>query len=58
MPSKLYVGNLSYQATEEALNDLFGQAGSVASVQIITDRYSGRPKGFDFVEMTSEEEAQ
>ena len=58
MPSKLYVGNLSYQVTEDALSDLFGQAGSVASVQVITDRYSGRSKGFGFVEMSSDEEAQ
>ena len=58
MPSKLYVGNLSYQVTEDALSDLFGQAGNVVSVQIITDRYRGRSKGSGFVEMSSDGEAQ
>jgi RNA recognition motif-containing protein len=58
MLSKLYVGNLSYQTSEEDLNRLFGQAGTVESVRIITDATSGRSKGFGFVEMASEEEAQ
>jgi len=58
MLSKLYVGNLSYQTNEEDLNRLFGQAGTVESVRIITDSTSGRSKGFGFVEMASEEEAQ
>ncbi len=54
---KLYVGNLSYQTTEEGLAELFSQAGNVASAKIITERDSGRSKGFGFVEMTTEEEA-
>jgi RNA recognition motif-containing protein len=58
MVSKLYVGNLSYQTNEEELSRLFGQAGTVASVRIITDVASGRSKGFGFVEMASDEEAQ
>lgn len=56
--SKLYVGNLSYQTTEEALSELFSQAGTVTSAKIITDRNSGRSKGFGFVEMSTTEEAQ
>lgn len=58
MLSKLYVGNLSYQTNEEDLTRLFGQAGTVESVRIITDATSGRSKGFGFVEMASDEEAQ
>lgn len=56
MSSKLYVGNLSYQATEEDLRALFQQAGTVESVKIIVDQYSGRSRGFGFVEMSSREE--
>ncbi len=56
--SKLYVGNLSYKTTEEALSELFSQAGTVTSAKIITDRDSGRSKGFGFVEMATTEEAQ
>ena len=55
--SKLYVGNLSYDTTEEGLSDLFKQAGTVTSAKIITDRSSGRSKGFGFVEMSTVEEA-
>ncbi|MBM3187441.1 MAG: RNA-binding protein [Chloroflexi bacterium] len=51
MATKLYVGNLSYDTTESQLEALFGQAGSVIEVAIIQDRYSGRSKGFGFVEM-------
>ena len=58
MGAKLYVGNLSYQATEKEINDLFATAGTVASVKIITDGQTGRPRGFGFVEMGSSEEAQ
>ena len=58
MEAKLYVGNLSYETTEEALRDLFMQAGSVVSVAVIKDRDSGRSKGFAFVEMSSQSEAQ
>lgn len=56
--SKLYVGNLPFSATEESLQDAFGAIGSVASVKIITDRDTGRSKGFAFVEMSDEEGAQ
>lgn len=58
MESKLYVGNLSYDTHEGDLETLFGQAGVVKSVQIIKDRDSGRSKGFGFVEMSSQEEAE
>lgn len=58
MAKKLYVGGLSYDTTEETLKDLFAQTGTVESATIIIDRMSGRSKGFGFVEMASEEEAQ
>jgi len=58
LAKKLYVGNLPYETTEEQIKELFGQVGTVESVTIITDKYSGRSKGFGFVEMASEEEAQ
>lgn len=58
MAKKLYVGGLSYDTTESTLKDTFAQAGTVESAVIITDRMSGRSKGFGFVEMTSDEEAQ
>lgn len=58
MAKKLYVGGLSYQTDQQGLQDLFSQAGEVASATIITDRMSGRSKGFGFVEMATEEEAQ
>lgn len=58
MESKLYVGNLSYDTSEGDLEAMFGQAGVVKSVQIIKDRDSGRSKGFAFVEMSSQEEAE
>ncbi|HVN15613.1 MAG TPA: RNA-binding protein [Anaerolineales bacterium] len=58
MESKLYVGNLPYSATEEELSKMFGQAGTVTSVAIIKDRETGRSKGFAFVEMSSDAEAQ
>jgi cold-inducible RNA-binding protein len=57
MAKKLYVGNLSYDTTEEALHALFAEVGEVESVTIITDQRSGRPKGFGFVEMGTEEAA-
>jgi RNA recognition motif-containing protein len=56
--SKLYVGNLTYDTTESTIEALFAQHGSVASVALIMDRDTGRPKGFGFVEMGSDEEAQ
>lgn len=58
MESKLYVGNLSYSTTEDELRSLFGQVGTVVSATIIKDRDTGRSKGFAFVEMSSQEEAQ
>lgn len=57
MAKKLYVGNLSYDTTEDALRTAFAEVGEVASVAIITDRMSGRSKGFGFVEMATEEAA-
>ena len=58
MNSKLYIGNLSYSTTEEELRTLFSQAGAVASVALIKDRDSGRSKGFAFIEMSTQAEAQ
>ena len=55
MTKKLYVGNLPFQTTEDDLDGLFGQVGSVESVRIITDRDTGRSRGFGFVEMGDEE---
>jgi RNA recognition motif-containing protein len=57
MGKKLYVGNLPFSATDAALTDAFAAFGQVASVKIITDRDSGRSKGFGFVEMSTDEEA-
>ncbi len=58
MSSKLYVGNLSFSATEQDLEEVFGEIGTVESVNIIEDRDTGRSRGFGFVEMSSQEEAQ
>ena len=58
MNLKLYVGNLPFGASEEDLRKLFAEAGAVQSIKIVTDSYSGRSRGFGFVEMTSQEEAQ
>ena len=55
---KIYVGNLSYEATEEDLQEAFEAFGEVASVEIIKDKFSGRSKGFGFVEMPAAAEAQ
>ncbi len=57
MPAKLFVGNLSFQATEDDLRELFRQSGTVESVRIVTDQFTGRPRGFGFVEMATKEEA-
>jgi len=57
MGKKLYVGNLPYSATDQILTDTFAQCGTVESAKIITDRETGRSKGFGFVEMSSEAEA-
>jgi RNA recognition motif-containing protein len=58
MGKKLYVGNLSYGVTSSDLEQLFGQHGQVTSAQVINDRDTGRSKGFGFVEMASDDEAQ
>jgi cold-inducible RNA-binding protein len=55
---KLYVGNLSYEMTEEQLNTLFSEAGEVISAKIITDRHTGQPRGFGFVEMETKMDGQ
>ena len=55
---KLYVGNLSYSANEDELRELFSQYGTVESVAVITDRDTGRSKGFGFVEFNNDQEAQ
>ena len=56
--SKLYVGNLNYNASEEDIKQLFAKYGGVSSVTIIRDSYSGQSKGFGFVEMSSSDEAE
>jgi RNA recognition motif-containing protein len=58
MNKKLYVGNLPYSATEDQVRALFGQAGEIVEIALIMDRETGRPKGFGFVEMATEEGAQ
>ena len=58
MAKKLYVGNLSYETTEAKLSELFGAVGEVTSVSLITDRMSGRSRGFAFVEMADQTAAQ
>lgn len=58
MGKKLYVGNLSYGVNSSELQELFSRFGTVESAQVIEDRESGRSKGFGFVEMSSDEEAQ
>lgn len=57
MGKKIYVGNLSYNIDDQALADVFAQFGQVESSRIVTDRESGRSKGFGFVEMSTEDEA-
>ncbi len=58
MEAKLYVGNLSYETTEQSLRELFMQAGNVVSAVVIKDAGTNRSKGFGFVEMSSQSEAQ
>src|SRR5512142_2332251 len=58
MEAKLYVGNLSYDTTEDELRNLFAQAGTVSEVALIKDRATGSSKGFAFVTMSTQEEAQ
>lgn len=55
---KIYVGNLNFRSTEEAVNELFSQFGEVEEVALINDRDTGRPRGFGFVTMTNDEEAK
>lgn len=57
MSNKLYVGNLSFQATEEEVRELFSPFGQVQNVSLVTDRYTGRSRGFGFVEMANEDSA-
>ena len=54
----IYVGNLPYETTEEDLKDLFAEFGSVSNARVITDKYTGRSKGFGFVDMPNQEEAE
>ena len=58
MAKKIYVGNLSFQTTEADVSEMFGNVGQVESVQIITDRDTGRSKGFGFVQMTDDAAAE
>jgi RNA recognition motif-containing protein len=58
MATRLYVGNLSYQTTDQELQDLFAEIGNVTSVQVMIDRQTGQSRGFGFVEMATEDEAQ
>ena len=58
MSAKLYVGGLPYAITEQQLQDLFTQHGTVVSAKVITDKYTGQSRGFGFVEMSSPEEAK
>lgn len=58
MEKKLYVGNISFKASEEDIRELFARSGNVESVKIITDAHTGSPKGFGFVEMATKEEAR
>ena len=57
MPKKLYVGNLAYAVTDQHLNELFSGIGTVASVAVISDKFSGQSKGFGFVEMSDDKQA-
>lgn len=58
MAKKLFVGNLSWNTKDDSLQALFAAIGTVTSAQVITDRYTGRSRGFGFVEMSSDEEAE
>lgn len=57
MPKRIFVGNLPFTTTEDELNNLFKEIGQIESIAIITNRYSGRSRGFGFVEMTDDAEA-
>lgn len=56
-PKRLYIGNLSYKTTSDSLKQAFGQAGSVVTADVMVDRTTGRSRGFGFVEMATDEEA-
>jgi RNA recognition motif-containing protein len=58
MSTKLYVGGLPYSVTEQQLNELFSQQGTVSSAKVITDKFTGQSRGFGFVEMSTAEEAK
>lgn len=58
MGNKLFIGNLPFSATDASLESMFAQAGTVDSAKVVTDRDTGRSRGFGFVEMSSSEEAQ
>jgi len=58
MTQKIYIGNMSYDTTEAKLQAMFAAHGEVTSVSVVTDRYTGQPRGFAFVEMATEEAAQ
>ena len=58
MATNLYVGNLPYKVTQQDLQQMFSEAGEVANATVITDKFSGRSKGFGFVEMKTEEESK
>jgi len=58
MTVQIYVGNLNYRMTEDALRELFEPYGEVVSVKVVKDRFSGRSKGFGFVEMASKDEGE
>lgn len=58
MATKLFVGNISFQSTDESIHQAFSQAGTVVSAMIMKDKFSGRSRGFGFVEMATEEEAK
>ena len=57
MTKKVYIGNMNFDTTEDSLRGLFAAHGEVVSVNVVTDRYSGRPRGFGFVEMATDEAA-
>lgn len=57
MSKRLYVGNLAFEVTQAQLQELFAQAGEISEINLVTDRYTGTPKGFAFVEMATEEAA-
>jgi len=58
MTKKLYVGNISFNATEQDIRDLFSEYGEIESLKIITDKFTGQSRGFGFIEMETEQDAQ